>query len=334
MSLVLSLNPLRSGSKRLRSAARLALVVFLPVWMSSVSNAEETTIRVAKLASVDGIPVEYALEKGFYKEAGLDVEVTEMQSGPAIVSAIVSGAVNMGISAPVPPINARGKGLPIQILGTLSQEVDPDTKSMWLVASKASGIISIQDVRGKKIAINANGSLCELAWRNHLETAGIKWSELETVVLPFPQQEAALEQGGVDATCTIMPMRQSIMANAQIAPVEIGNGLFAVEKDPVIMNTIFTTADFVSANKDKLRAFMQATTKAYRILKNDPAERTAVIVKFAGVKEEAAAKMELNTVKDDISVSAPELAVIIDSLRKAGVLESPITADDMLVQLQ
>lgn len=79
-----------------------------------------------------------------------------------------------------------------------------------VVASTASGIGDLAGVKGKKIGFSANGGLCELAWRDHLASVGVTIADVGPVVLPFPGQEAAMEQGNIDATCTINPFYSSM----------------------------------------------------------------------------------------------------------------------------
>jgi len=71
--------------------------------------------------------------------------------------------------------------------------------------------------------------------------AGQPYDESRVVVLPFPQQEAALEQGTIDVGCAIQPFDASIEANPEIGAKVIVRGLLADEKEPVISDSVIGT---------------------------------------------------------------------------------------------
>ena len=81
-----------------------------------------------------------------------------------MVAAIASGDADAGYAAPVPPINAHIRGVPVKMYLELGQEVDPDKMFILLVASKASGIANLAGAmrNGKNGASNiAAGTLPE-----------------------------------------------------------------------------------------------------------------------------------------------------------------------------
>lgn len=303
------------------------------ILMSGAASADNVKMRFAYLLADSVLPIMAAKDTGAFEAAGIDLEMTEVQGGPAVVAAIASGEADIGYAAPVPPINARLNGVPVKMVLALAHEVDPDKKFIWLVASKASGVTSLADIKGKKISFNANGGLCELTWRDHLAAAGIAWSDVEPVVLPFPQQEASLEQGAIDAACTINPFYASMSGNANVAPVTIAAGMLAEEKTPVINDVIFTTEDYLGANKDSLVAFAKVLDKARKDMQADRAALEAAAVKYMGLTPEAAKSFNLPIVKDTMSIAPGDAQTVLDAMNKAGMLSSPITGEDLSIQL-
>ncbi len=201
--------------------------------------AENAKVRLAFLYADSMLPTLYAQEKGYFKDAGIDLEVTAVQGGPAAVAALASGEADIAYSAFIPPINARNGGLPVKLLMTLGHEAEPDKKFTFIVASKASGVSEFKALAGKKVSVNANGGLCELMLRDHLAKNGMKIEDVQLVVLPFPEQEKALEQGGIDANCTVNPFYASILANSAIGAKVVAEGMFADLSTPVIQDGIY-----------------------------------------------------------------------------------------------
>ena len=230
--------------------AVLGGVAVAAVLASTVSAwAENTTVRFAYLVADSMLPALYAQDKGYFAAAGIDAEFIPVQGGPAVVAAIASGEADVGYAALVPPINGRLNGVPLKIFLQLGKEAEPDHKYTWLVTSTASGIADLAGVKGKKIGFNANGGLCELAWRDHLASVGLTIADVEPVVLPFPEQEAALEQGNIDATCTINPFYSSMGANAALGVVTLAAGTLADLTIPLANDGLFATEDWLAGQR-------------------------------------------------------------------------------------
>lgn len=300
---------------------------------SGVAQAENIKLRFAYLLADSMLPIIAAQKAGAYEKAGIDLELTEVQGGPAVVAAIASGDADIGYAAPVPPINARLNGVNVKMILALGHEVDPDKKFIWLVASKASGIKKLDDIKGRKISFNANGSLCELAWRDHLMKAGLSFDGVEPVVLPFPQQEAALEQGSIDAACTVNPFYSSIIANKAIGSTVIAEGMLADEKEPVINDVIFATDDYLAANREALKKFVAVTDQARKDMLADRAKEEAAAVEFLGLTPEAAKTFTLPIVRQDMKIDTADVQQLLDSMHKTGMLPDAAKAEDMVDSL-
>ncbi len=300
---------------------------------TTAARAENTKLRFAYLLADSMLPIMAAKKAGDYEKAGIDLELTEVQGGPAVVAAIASGEADIGYSAPVPPINARLNGINVKMVLALAHEVDPDKKFSWLVATKASGIAKLADVKGKKVAFNANGGLCELTWRDHLLAAGIAFEEVQPVILPFPQQEAALEQGSIDAACTVNPFYSSVIGNNAIGATVIAQGIIADEKEPVINDVVFAGDDYLAANRETLKIFAAVTDKARRAMLADRAKEEAAAVEFLGLTPETAKNFHLPIVRPEMTISAADVQKLLDSMHKTGMLPAPVQAGDMVDNL-
>lgn len=310
------------------SVAALALAL-----TTGVAQAENIKLRFAYLLADSMLPIIAAQKSGAYEKAGIDLELTEVQGGPAVVAAIASGEADIGYAAPVPPINARLNGVNVKMIMALAHEVEPDKQSIWLLASKASGITKLADIKGKKISFNANGSLCELTWRDHMMAAGIPFEAAEPVVLPFPQQEAALEQGSIDAACTVNPFYSSIIANKAIGSTVIAKGMLADEKEPVINDVVFVTDDYLAANRDALKKFVEVTDAARKAMLADRAKEEAAAVEFLGLTAETAKTFKLPIVRESMALHPADVQRLLDSMYKTGMLPEPVKADDMVDNL-
>lgn len=297
------------------------------------AQAENVKLRFAYLLADSMLPIMAAQKAGAYEKAGIELELTEVQGGPAVVAAIAAGEADIGYAAPVPPINARLNGVNVKMVLALGHEVDPDKKFIWLVASKASGVKSLADIKGMKVSFNANGGLCELAWRDHLMAAGVSFDEVERVVLPFPQQEAALEQAGIDAACTVNPFYSSIIANDGVGATVLAEGMLADEKAPVINDVIFASDEYIAANREVLKKFAGVTDASRREMLADRAKEETAAVEFLGLTRETAKTFQMPVVKSTMAISTSDVQKLLDSMYKTGMLPEPVTADDIVDNL-
>lgn len=296
--------------------------------------AEETPVRVAYFLADSMLPALYAQDKGYFSEAGLDVEFVAVQTGPAVVSAVASGEADIGYAAPVPPINGRLNGVPVKMFPQLSQELAPDKTYTWLVASKASGIADLAGVKGKKIGFNANGGLCELMWRDHLASVGLTIDDVVPVVLPFPEQEAALQQGNLDATCTINPFHVSMLGNAELGVTMLATGTLADLSQPLMNDALFATDDWLAANGETATTVARVMDKARKELLSDRAALSGAAEKYMELAPEAAASFVLPIVNESMLITPADVQRILDAMVKTGLNPGPLNGADFVYELK
>ncbi len=98
-------------------------------------------------------------------------------------------------------------------------------------------------------------AFASLTLRDHLAAAGMAWSDLRIVVLPFPQMEAALQQGAIDSACVINPFQASIMNNPDIGAVRIAAGMLADLTKPGLSDVVYSSETYLANHADAVRAF-------------------------------------------------------------------------------
>lgn len=311
-----------------------ALSLALGALCPGLAQAELVKLRMAHLVADAVLPILAAKDAGDFEKAGIDLELIPAQGGPAVVAAIAAGEADVGYSAPVPPINARLNGVPVKMILALGQEMDTASSSTWIVASKASGITDLKGLKGHKVAINANGSGCDLAVRDHLAVAGLKPEDVNIVVLPLPDDEGALQQGAIDATCTVNPFYASMLHNPDIAPVTLSAGQLADQTNPTLSDVIYTTDDFLAKNKDVLTAFAKTVETARAAMLADPAATQAAAEKYLDLTPEAAKDFKLPVLKGSTAIDPKDVQLLLDAMKRNGMLSADVTATDLSAVLQ
>lgn len=321
-------------AKIIRRAVLGGVAVAAVLGSSFAAWAEGSKLRVAYFLADSMLPALYAQDKGYFADAGLEPEFIAVQGGPAVVSAVAAGEADIGYAAPAPPINGRLNGVPVKMFLQLAQEVAPDKTYTWLVASGASGITDLAGVKGKKIGFNANGGLCELMWRDHLATVGLTIDDVEPVVLPFPEQEAALEQGNLDATCTINPFYASMGGNTNLAPATIATGTLADLSTPLINDALFASEDWLTANGETATKVAQVMDKARKELLADRTALEGAAVQYMELTPEAAKSFSLPIVNESMAITGADVQRILDAMVKTGMQPGPLDGAEFVSEVK
>lgn len=318
---------------RIRLLAAIGFGAALAALPGSAGAQQLTKLRVANFQNAINIALFHGIEKGYFKEAGLDLEIVNVQTGSASVSAVVSNQVDIGWSAVTIPIFARSNGIAVKVFMTSSQEGPPNNYGTFLDASAKSGVNSFADMKGKTLMINAFGTAGEVAARERLMNAGIAWDDVKKVVVPFPQMPAALELGNADVVVTIEPMHTAIMNNKAIGAKLIGKGTISIsEKQPVTGSVYFATDAWLAKNQATALAYGRAYLKAQREIDKDDSLRVALVMKIAGMDKAVAEKIP-PTWFQDLAVKKEALAPNYDTLLKIGMMPKPFNVDDVIATL-
>jgi ABC-type nitrate/sulfonate/bicarbonate transport system substrate-binding protein len=163
---------------------------------TSTEKAEEQKslkIRYAPLGGSSGIAVKFGEEKGFFKEAGLDIEFIEIQDP---VAGLISGDVDVADGPTTNAILAAGKGAPIKIVSSMFR-----SKGAFYLLGNES-IQSVEDLKGKTIGVAKFGTGLDVYTRIILQEHGIDPDKDVTLIANGTHQEAyaSLTNKQVDAT--------------------------------------------------------------------------------------------------------------------------------------
>ncbi len=129
-----------------------------------------------------------------FKADGVKVEWFHLTGGgPASNEALASGTVDFGYAGEFPAILGRAGGLKTRLIGGGFRG-----NNGYLAVPKASAVASLDDLKGKRIAIQ-KGQPWEFGFDSYLRSKGYTQADFEVVNLSFPDTVAALKAGSLDA---------------------------------------------------------------------------------------------------------------------------------------
>lgn len=183
--------------------ARLAIAGLVAIMAMGSARAEEALkARIGVLRLSSSAPVFIAQDKGYFREAGLEVELKFFDAAQPIAVATTSGDVDFGITAFTAGLyNLAGKGV-LKVIGGMSRE-KPGYPLIGYFASNAayaSGLKAPKDLAGKRVAMTQVGSSFHYSLGLLADKYGFRLADVKIVPLQsLSNAAAALKGETVDA---------------------------------------------------------------------------------------------------------------------------------------
>ncbi len=167
--------------------------------------AQETpAIRLGLVGVEEGAAADYALQRGFYQQAGLNVELTRFPNGATVAQGVVAGALDVGVTNSGSMSLAHERGLPVDLLACLALYTPGSPLSHFVVAKK-SEIRSAKDLSGKTVAISALRDMIHVSALAWIDDNGGDSKSVNFIEVPFPQMATAIAAHRVDAATIVEP---------------------------------------------------------------------------------------------------------------------------------
>ena len=279
------------GLRRTRSAFGVSALLATALALSACGSTggdgvaqpgELTTVKVGAMPIIDVAPLYLGIEKGFFEEVGLKIEVEIVQSGAASAAAVVSGGQQFGFAAPTPLIRGGLEGLPVRVIANAASAALNDNANAVVVTSD-SAITTAAGLNGKTIGVNALGAADELYIRAHIDKAGGDSKSMQFVAVPFPNMVSSLKSGSIAAAGLGQPF---LSASADDVRTLLPDPQREVIGQDSSLSVWFTSEDFILKNSDKVSAFIEAIKRSNTYAEEHPDEVIEIIGTFTDLTPE------------------------------------------------
>jgi NitT/TauT family transport system substrate-binding protein len=294
---------------------------------AEAESAQPTTLKVGVIPIADVAPLYLGMKQGFFEEEGLTIEPALAEGGAAIVPAVISGDNQIGFSNTTSLIIAASKNLPIQII---SQGVQGGTgeDDAWdaVLVPKGSDIKSAEDLAGKTIAVNTLNNVGPLTINTALEKRGIDFKGIKYVEVPFPDMNAALETGRVDAAWVVEPFySQGLGADSKalLHPYE-------ETTENLTVATYFASKQYIAENRDVVDRFVRAMGQSLQYASENPDAVREIVTEYTQIPPEAAESMHLPVWSEDLGEAT--IQETIDLAAQYEFVEEPPSLDDLILR--
>ena len=310
--------------------SKIAIFICLSVVLLTTPNPGEAQMIKIKMGSslsppsIDSITPYVAVEKGFFKKYGLDVEVVEFRGDATHVKALLSGDIDVSINmGATEGIVSASKKAPIR-LWVVTNPITP----YHFVARKEAGT-TLQALVGKSVAVSGIGAISYHIPRIVLERSGVDPEKFKYVAVGSPADRfKALVAAKVDAT---------VVTNTEAAKLANYPEIMDLVNVPKVVPEIpyefgMAREDYIQKNADTVYKLAKAIIESNRWIAANKAGTVEIAKKI--LPEESAevlgraydmADPRLWGVNGDFSEASYKFTV--EFLIKVGYMEAPVPYD-------
>lgn len=295
-------------------------------------SLKKVTLRLDWLFQGPNSGFMVAREKGFYKEAGLDVEIGPGKGSGSTAQLVASKAAQFGFADGYVVGNSVTKGLAIKNVGSIYRR-NPNA----VIVLDDSDIKTLKDLEGRSIAITVGGAQFQ-QWPALAKGAGIDTSKIKVVNLAPSGISPALIKQQVPA---IAGYAQGYVPIIEVrGKKKVRMFWYADQGVTAVSNGIIVHQDLLKNDPELVRAFVTPTIKGFLYSRANPEEAIAITKRYSPTIDPTIAmrQMELswqswvtpNTRDKPLGWSSEEdWQGTIDTLKRYGGVKTALTTDQL-----
>ncbi len=304
-----------------RTCRPLLLAAVLLAAPGLARAADMKTLHVGMIPTIDSAPFYVALDRGYFKAEGLQIDTTPTTGGAVGIPAVVSGALDIAAGNSVSTILAAARGLDIIAVAPASKIRAHDPDLAAIVAPAAAGIHTGADLQGKTLAVNTRANVLWLYGRAWVRKTGGDPAKVTIKEVPFPQMLDALKGHQVDAAFMVSPFLDAALADPAFR--RIGEPYQQVQPG-VDVGQYEATSAFVRAHPEEIAAFLRALRKgaAWFNANRKTPELAQIIAGYSHLPAALVQKMDLP--EAPMTIDPAEIIKTAALMQQEGLLTAPI----------
>ena len=302
----------------------LAALLLVPILgATACNNAAPAAVRVGYLlGDLHHLPFFVAVDKGFFKDEGIDVKVVgPFDAGPAEMDALAANQLDIGYVGVSPAILAAARKVDLSVIAGVNLEGS--------ALAVSNNISTVADLKGKKIATPAPGSIQYILMGMVLSNNKMTFSDVQLFpgTIKPPDMAQSLQTGQIDGYCVWEPF----VSRAVVA----GYGKVLAESKDIWAGhpccVVVTRNDFAAKNDAVVAAIVRAHQKAVNFIESNPAEAKTIAQKWTKL-DAAVIDAAFARVKYTYSVNKADVAKFVQeiiNLGTNGTIKPIITTTDV-----
>jgi allophanate hydrolase len=291
-------------------------------------------IRIGFWPVAAGLPFFAAIEKGYFKEAGVEVEPIKFAGAQQVMEAMLSGRSDG---------SSNGTGSANLAIGEIASPglfkifaTNPSNAKYVLdefLVPKDSAVKTLADLKGKRVASGPgiqNVTLC----KTMLERAGA--GVMSVTELPIGQHVAAMAAGQVDAVYTLEPTGTVGRLNGVSRLLEAGVVARYILGDPMAPwhgGAASLTTEFIKKHPAEARKFIAAYARGIELVRTKPEEARQFMKGYTAIEGALTSEVPLASYMLHSEFKASDVAFFqkfYDLFSEKGIFEKRVLVEPML----
>lgn len=264
---------------------------------SGAASGGLTKVTVGVLSIAPSGAMQYGINEGIFEKHGLELELQTGQGGAAMLPAVSTGTMNFAVGNPLSVMTAVDKGLDMKIVSGYSNSQAEGEDNNAVIVKADSGIEDFADLAGKTTAVNTLKTQGDLTIMESAAMDGADPSKLNFSEMPFPDMEAQLERGNVDAIWVPEPFQSRALSNDNYKLLGYPNQK-TLPGLPTMVT--FTSGSYAEQNPEIVADFKAAVTETLTAAEADTDGVRAVLPEFMGMPEEVAKNLKMEEFDGEI----------------------------------
>ena len=284
--------------------------------------------KLGYMKIVDNAAMFMAMEKGFFKAEGLELETVPMAGGAVIVQGVTSGDLQFGWTNVISLYQAHVEGFDFKLIAGGATNIRGANETHAIVVGKDSPVKTAKDLEGKTVAVNTLNNIVHLMALAWVDKNGGNSSKIKFVEIPFPQMEPALIAGKVDA----ISVQEPFAAVAARRPeTRVLSNPWGDVLPRFLVASWFASEKWIQKNKEVSQGFVRAINKGVDAIHADKEGGRGAMIKWAGLNPDFAGKIGLPYFEKGINEK--DVQVTMDLTYKYKMISRPLKAKDVVSDL-
>jgi ABC-type nitrate/sulfonate/bicarbonate transport system substrate-binding protein len=263
-----------AGSRQLFEVILYLILAAFALGVSCAKKEKPSTPKIsyAMPITVAAIPAYVALEKGFWKEEGLNVQAQMFSAGRLALDALLAKNAEVMSVSETPLMHAILQGNKIYIVATVTEH-----QEVKLIARRDHGIKTPGDLRGKLVA-TLPGTNSDYFMYEFLDKNGIRVEDVKITNMAPPDMVTAFIKGDIDAYFAWEPHIYFAQKQLPQESIVFPAGDLYYGRHCVAMNQ-----DFVRAHPEVVDKLILGFLRAEKFVSERPEEAMAIVSKITGM---------------------------------------------------
>jgi len=306
------------------------IVVLGIIFLTSCAQKPEQ-VRIALCPYTGDLPFFVAIEKGFFKEQGVEIKDTRCGNSTEALNALLANKVDIIAPISFSALLAAEIKSPGDVKLFLPGGESDKIVGSYLLIRKDSPLTSIEQLKGKKIG-TYTGATQLLYLRLFLKEVGLDPKKDVTIIQVGPALQAqALDAGQFDALFTIEPY-STVALEKDIAKILVENPRVKYIVSPFISGSAAVSSRFLEENPKAVKKIYKAVAKALDFVRENEEEARNILPEYTPLEKSIAQKAGLlEWYKVDEPINMEAIQKISDLLYKNGILSARVLIKDMLL---